>query len=185
VVSADNGMTHLKLISISHIHCRLCIHIHYFQGYRMSFIFRNFVLWLSDRVIALQFKLITNQTQQFFSLLSWRLFTAQHVSDVVPPIIRSSMTAVAASGFTLVSWWQSCCVRGRAGRPCTTIEQRGVARFCRQKIWMQQRISTKKCCPYGQHYFVDILCFNFFAYKKRTKPRCSFVVHVFRGAAIF
>ena len=32
-----------------------------------------------------------------------------------PPIIRSSMTAVAASGFTLVSWWQSCCVRGRAG----------------------------------------------------------------------
>ena len=32
-----------------------------------------------------------------------------------PPIIRSSMTAVAASGFTFVSWWQSCCVRGRAG----------------------------------------------------------------------
>ena len=36
--------------------------------------------------------------QQFSSLLSWRLFTAQHVSGVVPPIIRSSMTAVAASG---------------------------------------------------------------------------------------
>jgi len=35
--------------------------------------------------------------QQFFSLLSWRLFTAQHVSGVFPPIIRSSMTAVAAS----------------------------------------------------------------------------------------
>ena len=29
---------------------------------------------------------------------------------------------------------------------CTTIEQRGVVRFCGQKIW-QQRISTKKCCP--------------------------------------
>jgi hypothetical protein len=28
--------------------------------------------------------------------------------------------------------------------------------FCGQKIWMQQRISTKKCCPYGQHFFVDI-----------------------------
>jgi len=27
------------------------------------------------------------------------------------------MTAVAASGFTFVSWWKSCCVRGRAGRP--------------------------------------------------------------------
>jgi hypothetical protein len=33
--------------------------------------------------------------QQFFSLLSLRLFTAQHVSGVFPPIIRSSMTAVA------------------------------------------------------------------------------------------
>jgi len=44
---------------------------------------------------------------QFSSLLPWRLFTAQHVSGVSPPIIRSSMTAVAASGFTFVSWWQS------------------------------------------------------------------------------
>jgi len=55
--------------------------------------------------------------QQFFSLLSWRLFTAQHVSGVFPPIIRSSMTAVAASGFAFVSWLQSCCVRGWAGLP--------------------------------------------------------------------
>jgi len=45
------------------------------------------------------------------------LFTAQHVSGIFPPFIGSSMTAVAASGFTFVSWWQSCCVRGRAGRP--------------------------------------------------------------------
>jgi len=51
------------------------------------------------------FKWITNQMQQFFSLLSWRLFTAQHVSGVFPPIIRSSTTAVAASGFTFVSRW--------------------------------------------------------------------------------
>jgi len=36
---------------------------------------------------------------------------------VFPPIIRSSMTAVAASGFTFVSWWQLYCVCGRAGRP--------------------------------------------------------------------
>ena len=35
----------------------------------------------------------------------------KHVSGVFPPIIRSSVTAVAASGFTFVSWWQSCCVR--------------------------------------------------------------------------
>jgi hypothetical protein len=39
---------------------------------------------------------------------------------------------------------------------CTTIEQSGVVRFLYANIWMQQRISTKKCCPYGQHFFVDI-----------------------------
>jgi hypothetical protein len=62
--------------------------------------------------------------QQFFSLLvyqflllSWLLFTAQHVSGVFPPFIRSSMTAVAASSFTFLSQWHSCCVRSRAGRP--------------------------------------------------------------------
>jgi hypothetical protein len=55
--------------------------------------------------------------RQFSSLLSWRLFTAQHVSGVLPPIIRSSVTSVAASGFTFVSWWHSCYVRGRADRP--------------------------------------------------------------------
>ena len=43
--------------------------------------------------------------QQFSSLLSWCLFTAQRVSGVFPSIIRSSMIAVAASGFTFVSWW--------------------------------------------------------------------------------
>ena len=63
--------------------------------------------------------------QQFFSLLSWRSFTAQHVSGISPPIIRSSMTAVAASGFTFVSWWQPCCVfvvgpAGRLARPRPT-----------------------------------------------------------------
>jgi hypothetical protein len=39
--------------------------------------------------------------QKFSSLLSLRLFTAQHVSGVFPPIIRSSMTAVETSGFFL------------------------------------------------------------------------------------
>jgi len=37
-----------------------------------------------------------------------------------PPIIRSSMTAVKASGFTFVSWWQPCCVRGRVGPTTNT-----------------------------------------------------------------
>jgi hypothetical protein len=57
--------------------------------------------------------------QQFSSLLYWRLFTAQHVSGAFPPIIRSLMTAVAASGLTFVSWWQSCCVSVRACGPTT------------------------------------------------------------------
>jgi hypothetical protein len=55
--------------------------------------------------------------QQFFSLLSRCYFTAQHVSGAFPPVIKSSMTAVGDSGFTFVSWWQSCCVRGWVGRP--------------------------------------------------------------------
>jgi hypothetical protein len=55
--------------------------------------------------------------QNFFGLLSWLLFTAQQVSGVFPPIIRSSMTSVAVFGFIFVSWWQSGSVRGRAGRP--------------------------------------------------------------------
>jgi hypothetical protein len=61
--------------------------------------------------------------QQFFSLLSWRLFTAQHVSGDFPPIIRRLMTAASASGFTFVSWWRSFCVRVRAGRPARTRTQ--------------------------------------------------------------
>jgi hypothetical protein len=56
---------------------------------------------------------------QFFSLLSCRLFTAQHVSGVFPSIIKSSMTAVSAYGFTFVSWRQLCCVRNRKRRSNT------------------------------------------------------------------
>jgi hypothetical protein len=39
------------------------------------------------------------------SFITWCLFTAQHVSGVLTPIIRSSTTAVAASGFTFGAWW--------------------------------------------------------------------------------
>jgi len=43
--------------------------------------------------------------QQFLQFVTWRLFTAQHVWGVLAPIIRSSKTAVAASGFTFGAWW--------------------------------------------------------------------------------
>jgi len=39
--------------------------------------------------------------QQFLKFITWRLCTAQRVLGVLTPIIRSSTTAVAASGFTI------------------------------------------------------------------------------------
>jgi len=44
--------------------------------------------------------------QQFLMFITLRLCTAQHVSGVLTPIIRSSTTAIAASGFT-VCWYSS------------------------------------------------------------------------------
>jgi hypothetical protein len=52
----------------------------------------------------------------FFHFIILTFVYSSTCFGLFPPIIRSSMTAVAASGFTFVSWWQSCCVRGRAGR---------------------------------------------------------------------
>ena len=68
--------------------------------------------------------------RQFLQYFTGRLFTAQHVSGVPTPIIRSSTTAVASFGLPLERGDSSAVGRGRAAYDRSDGKTRGCYCSC-------------------------------------------------------
>jgi hypothetical protein len=72
--------------------------------------------------------------QQLSSLLSWSLFTAQYVSGVLPPIIRSSMTTVKLQAATAVV--ELLMMGGRTPETCWAVNKCQDNKFENCCIWL-------------------------------------------------